>query len=106
MQSEQERIDSVLIYVSDHGESLGEKGVYLHGLPYRFAPRVQKEVPLLMWTSSGYADRARLSLRCLRSTAHQSFSHDNLYHTILGAAQVRNALYDPKLDMLEACRST
>ena len=49
-----------LIYASDHGESLGEQGVYLHGLPYAFAPDVQKEIPMLLWTSSGYADRIGL----------------------------------------------
>lgn len=102
----EDRIDSLLIYVSDHGESLGENGVYLHGMPYAFAPAAQKEVPMLIWASQAYAERTGLSLKCLRAAAAQRFSHDNLYHTVLGAARMRNALYDPKLDMLEACRTT
>lgn len=39
------------VYVSDHGESLGENNLYLHGLPYRFAPDVQKHVPWISWFS-------------------------------------------------------
>jgi lipid A ethanolaminephosphotransferase len=99
-----DHVDGLLLYASDHGESLGEQGVYLHGLPYGFAPRVQKQVPMLLWATPGYLERSRLQLACLRSRAHQPFSHDNLYHTVLGATQVRNQLYDATLDILAACR--
>lgn len=98
-----DRVDSVLLYASDHGESLGEQGVYLHGLPYRFAPQTQKQVPMLLWTSDGYAAERRLDARCLQSRAKQAVSHDNLYHTVLGAAQVRNASYDAGLDLISHC---
>lgn len=99
-----DHLDAVLIYASDHGESLGEQGIYLHGMPYGFASRLQKEVPMLLWTSRGYAARAGLRAGCVRGRATEAFSHDNLYHTILGAAQVRNRVYDPRLDILAACR--
>jgi lipid A ethanolaminephosphotransferase len=99
-----DRVDSVLLYSSDHGESLGEQGVYLHGLPYRFAPRTQKEVPMLLWTSPGYAERAHLRPGCLMSQAGTEISHDNIYHTVLGAAEVRDEVYDARLDILSACR--
>lgn len=104
LRAAQNRLDSLLIYVSDHGESLGEQGIYLHGMPYAIAPRAQKEVPLLIWTSAGYAQRTRLNLECLRNSAQQPRSHDNFYHTLLGAAGVRNSLYDEKLDILKECR--
>lgn len=97
------RIDSVLLYASDHGESLGEQGIYLHGLPYRFAPQTQKEVPMLLWTSNSYARQRRLDRSCLQAIAGQPVSHDNIYHTVLGAAQVRNASYDPQLDLFGRC---
>jgi glucan phosphoethanolaminetransferase (alkaline phosphatase superfamily) len=97
-------IDGLLIYASDHGESLGEQGVYLHGMPYRFAPRVQKEVPMLLWVSDGYAQRAQLNISCLRQRSKAPVSHDALYHTILGAAEVRDRAYDPSLDVLSSCR--
>jgi lipid A ethanolaminephosphotransferase len=99
-----DRLDGVLIYASDHGESLGEQGVYLHGMPYAFAPAAQKEVPMLVWTSPGYVQRLRISLECLRQRASAPVSHDHLYHTILGAAQTRNAAYDPDLDLTAQCR--
>jgi lipid A ethanolaminephosphotransferase len=97
-------IDAMLLYVSDHGESLGEQGMYLHGLPYAFAPEVQKHVPMLMWLSPEYAARTAVGIDCLAAHAAQPSSHDNVYHTLLGAAQIRNDSYDAALDILAACR--
>lgn len=98
------RLDSVLIYASDHGESLGEQGVYLHGMPYSVAPRVQKEIPMLMWASESYLHRAGLEESCLQGQARLKVSHDNVYHTVLGVFGVRNRVYDGNLDLLAACR--
>ncbi len=98
------RLDSLLIYVSDHGESLGENGIYLHGMPYGFAPAAQKEVPMLMWTSEGYVRRAQLRADCLDTEAKLPVSHDFFYHTVLGAAEARNQVYDRRLDLLAGCR--
>jgi lipid A ethanolaminephosphotransferase len=99
-----DHVDSMLIYASDHGESLGEQGVYLHGMPYSFAPKAQKDVPMLVWASPGYTQRARLDLDCQRALADRTVSHDFLYHTILGAAETRDKVYDSRLDLLAACR--
>ena len=93
----------MLIYVSDHGESLGEKGLYLHGAPYLFAPDQQKHVPLLMWMSDGYKKRAQLSESCLRSKLQQAYSHDNLYSTVMGVMERRNRFYKREMDMLAGC---
>jgi lipid A ethanolaminephosphotransferase len=98
------RLDSLLIYVSDHGESLGENGIYLHGMPYAFAPAAQKEVPMLLWTSEGYVRRAQLQPDCLRTEAKLPVSHDFFYHTVLGAAELRNQAYDRRLDLIAGCR--
>lgn len=100
-----DRIDGALIYVSDHGESLGEQGIYLHGMPYSFAPDVQKHVPMLLWTSSQYDQRVGLRSQCVRDRAHVALSHDNLYHTILGLTEVRNQAYESRLDILSGCRA-
>lgn len=97
-------VDTMLMYASDHGESLGEQGMYLHGLPYAFAPDTQTHVPMLMWLSPSYAARRGVDMQCLESHASEPRSHDNIYHTLLGAAEVRNASYDRKLDILAACR--
>ena len=98
-------LDSLLLYVSDHGESLGEQGLYLHGLPYGFAPDVQKHVPMLIWASTGYQQRTGLDMQCLHREAAGTFSHDNFYHTVLGATDVRNDVYQSDLDILSACRN-
>jgi lipid A ethanolaminephosphotransferase len=97
-------VDALLLYVSDHGESLGEKGLYLHGAPYMFAPDEQKHVPLLLWMSAEYRKRFGISPGCVQGRKAEAVSHDNLYHTVLGAVGVKSARYDPQLDMLAACR--
>lgn len=101
-----DQVDSALLYVSDHGESLGEQGLYLHGLPYRFAPATQTHVPMLMWLSAGYRARGGVAMNCLQGRAAQAFSHDNFYHTALGLAEVRNRSYDAGLDILAGCRAS
>lgn len=96
--------DSLLIYVSDHGESLGENGLYLHAAPYFMAPDEQTHVPLLMWMSSGYRQRAGLDSACLRKRATAPASHDDIYHTVLAALRLRNAAYQRQQDLLASCR--
>ena len=105
LQDAQSRVDSAIVFVSDHGESLGEANLYLHGLPYLIAPDVQKEVPMLMWFSKGFAAARTLDLRCLSARAQQPAAHDHLFHTLLGLLDVRTALYEPDWDLTGACRS-
>lgn len=98
--------DVAMIYVSDHGESLGERGMYLHGTPYLLAPDEQTHVPLLMWFSSAFAQHAGLDLVCLRRHADdQRYSHDNLYHAVLGLFNVQTHVYQPELDLFALCRT-
>lgn len=101
----QPMVDSVLIYVSDHGESLGELGLYLHGAPFKLAPQQQKKVPLVLWMSEGYAARFSLSRSCLQARSSEALSHDNLYHTVLGALGVSTARYSASMDLFASCRS-
>ena len=105
LQANASRFDSVLLYASDHGESLGEQGIYLHGMPYAFAPSTQKQIPMLFWASRGYIERTDLNMNYLKNHSHAEVSHDNVYHTVLGALAVRNAVYDRGLDVLAQCRS-
>lgn len=97
-------IDSVLLYVSDHGESLGEGGLYLHGQPYLIAPEVQKKVPMLFWFSPGAGKRIGLDAACLRERLTEPASHDFVSHTLLGLTEVRTGIYRPGLDLLRGCR--
>ena len=93
-----------LLYVSDHGESLGEYGVFLHGVPYPFAPDAQKHVAMVAWLDAAAAARARLDMACLRGRLDEKLSHDNLYHSVLGLLDVTTPTYDRRLDIWSACQ--
>ena len=81
--------DASLIYVSDHGESLGENGIYLHGLPYVIAPEEQTHVPFLFWMSGGFASRFGVDGACLKASAGRELSHDNLFYSLLGLHDIQ-----------------
>jgi lipid A ethanolaminephosphotransferase len=95
-----------LIYLSDHGESLGEMGLYLHGTPYQFAPDEQTKIPLMSWFSAQLQQDRRLDLRCLQQEADgKRFSQDNLFHSMLGIMNVQTQVYQGDLDMFKSCRT-
>ncbi|KQV83192.1 phosphoethanolamine--lipid A transferase [Rhizobium sp. Root1220] len=93
-----------VIYVSDHGESLGENGIYLHGAPYIVAPSQQTHVPFLVWVSDELAKSAGFDMSCVAKKANATRSHDNLFHSVLGVMDVATSVYDPSLDVFSACR--
>lgn len=97
------RYDTGLLYVSDHGESLGENGLYLHGLPYALAPRQQTHVPMVGWLSAGLQRRAGIDTACLRGRAAQPLSHDHLFHSVLGVMDVQTRVRDRSLDLFAPC---
>ncbi len=96
--------DTAMLYVSDHGESLGENGLYLHGMPYAIAPDVQKDVPFVMWLSPAFRRSFGVDQECLRSHAAQPASHDNLFHSLLGVLDVSTKAYEPQMDLFAPCR--
>jgi lipid A ethanolaminephosphotransferase len=93
-----------MIYVSDHGESLGETGLYLHGLPYVLAPDVQKHVPMMFWLSPKFQADARIDVGCLQGHRDEAVSHDNFFHSVLGLLDVRTKVYRKELDLFTNCR--
>ena len=93
-----------LMYLSDHGESLGENNLYLHGLPYRFAPDVQKHIPWVFWLSPQFQQESGISLKCLARLRDEHVSQDNYFHTVLGLLGVRTKVYDPRRDMGVMCQ--
>ncbi|MEO4045692.1 phosphoethanolamine--lipid A transferase [Pseudomonas sp. CAU 1711] len=99
------RLDSAMLYLSDHGESLGENGVYLHGMPYALAPSEQIHIPMLMWFSTGLQQSAGVDTQCLRQRADELVSQDNLYHSVLGLMDVQTGVYRPENDLFRNCRS-
>jgi len=96
--------NTALLYVSDHGESLGEGGLFLHGLPYSLAPEYQKKVPLMFWASSGFKQQKGLDTACLGRWNAKQLSHDNLFHSLLGIMDVSSTIYDETLDLFASCR--
>jgi lipid A ethanolaminephosphotransferase len=99
-----EQLDGAMIYVSDHGESLGEGGLYLHGIPYAVAPKTQTHVPLVTWVSDGWRRSSDLDMACVRASASSEISHDYIFHSILGLLDVSTSIYRPERDFLRACR--
>jgi lipid A ethanolaminephosphotransferase len=104
LQRQAAAFDAALIYVSDHGESLGERGLYLHGVPYAIAPSEQTKVPMVWWLSPGFVSSFGLDRDCLARQAVQPATHDNLFHSVLGLLQVQTRDYDSALDISAACR--
>ena len=94
---------SALLYVSDHGESTGESGLYLHGAPYLFAPKEQTRVPMLLWTSRSFQDWRGLDTACTATRASAPLSHDHFFHTVLGLLNLQTTAYRPELDALAGC---
>ncbi len=94
-----------MLYVSDHGESLGENKLYLHGLPYAIAPDVQIHVPWITWLSPSFENQRGLTRECLNADKDQKITHDHLFHSVLGLMQVKTQVYRADLDVYKNCAS-
>ena len=91
------QLPAVMLYVSDHGESLGEYGLYLHGAPYSIAPDVQKKIPFIVWTSDEFKKQRGLDNHALAKGAN--YSQDNVFHSVMGALGMRSDIYNQRLDI-------
>ncbi len=100
LKEKQDEHDTFLIYASDHGESLGENGVYLHGLSYFLAPKAQTHVPMLSWFSEQYIQNQKIDLPAMRNKQDDKLSHDNLSHSLLSAFSVETKVYKSGHDLL------
>lgn len=97
--------ESGLIYLSDHGESLGENNIYLHGLPYKFAPKEQTEIPMLVWLSDNMKKNDYIDFDCLKKEAKNGeFGQDNVFHSIISLLEINTNLYNQNLDIFKKCR--
>lgn len=76
--------ETAMLYVSDHGESLGEYGVYLHGAPYALAPKSQTHVPAIVW----FGDNFDFKLEQAKLFENKAFSHDDLFCAMLTAYEM------------------
>lgn len=90
-------------YLSDHGESTGEHGMYLHGSPYSIAPSQQTHIPMIMWFSDGWKQHNLAQVNCLNQQTKQKLSQDNLFPSLLSLLNVKTKVINPQLDMLHSC---
>lgn len=96
-----DKYNVVMLYISDHGESLGENGLYLHGAPYMIAPKEQTHVPFYIWMSDDYANQKGIDkAEVINKAAVGDYSHDNLFHTLLGLYGVKTKAKDSSLDIM------
>jgi lipid A ethanolaminephosphotransferase len=102
LRSNDDHFETAMFYAGDHGESLGEKGVYLHGLPYWMAPDSQTEVPMMLWFGRNYDDVPVDAMRQIRDI---SLSHDFVFHTLLGLFEISTAEHTPAKDVLHRARN-
>jgi len=97
------KYNTALFYMSDHGESLGENGIYLHGLPYSFAPEEQKHIPFILWLSKDFSDSFGLDTECIKRQRNADYSHDNLFHSVLGMLDIKTSTYEADYDIFSHC---
>lgn len=98
LQRNNPEFETAMVYMSDHGESLGENNLYLHGMPKMLAPDTQVHVPMILWFGPVFGEE--LNSARLAGLVHEKLSHDNLFHTLLGLFEVETEVYQPGLDLL------
>ncbi|WP_223448971.1 phosphoethanolamine transferase [Pseudomonas sp. BF-R-19] len=104
LRSNQDKVDTAMLYLSDHGESLGEYNLFLHGTPYMLAPEQQKHVAMFAWFSDSYKKSFAVDTHCLQQSREKPLSQDNLFHSMLGLLEVNSKVYNQDLDMFAGCR--
>jgi len=104
LRSNQDKVDTAMLYLSDHGESLCEYNLFLHGTPYLLAPEQQKHVAMLAWFSDNYQKAYSVDTHCLQMSRDKPLSQDNLFHSMLGLLEVKSKVYQADLDMFAGCR--
>ena len=106
LKAQSDQTNTAMIYVSDHGESLGEKNMYLHGAPYFMAPDGQTHVPMIMWLSDTFLSDYQIDYSCVVAKKDRSLSHDNLFHSVLGMLSILSPEnYQAELDIFDSCKS-
>lgn len=84
--------------MSDHGESLGESGLYLHGAPWWMAPSDQTQVPMILWMNDGFARTFDLNPQYILARSKEALSHDNLWSSVLGILGIESSTLRPEYD--------
>lgn len=96
--------NTAMVYISDHGESLGENNIFLHGLPYSIAPDFQKKVPFMLWLSKQYQQTHGINQSCVVSKSSEQLSHDNFFSSMLGLLAIDTNVHADQLDIFNHCK--
>ena len=104
LKNNDERFDSSMLYISDHGESLGDNGLYLHGMPYLIAPDEQKHVAATLWLGDSF--KQDIATDKLTAVIAEQLSHDNLFHSLLGLMDVQTKVYEEDKDIFAGLVNT
>ena len=102
---DEDGLATAMVYVSDHGESLGEGGLYLHGSPYFMAPEFQTKVPMIMWMSETFENQLGIDRNCLSAKSDSVLSLDNLFHSLLGMLDLQTVERNPALEGFASCKA-
>lgn len=94
--------NAVLLYLSDHAESLGEDGYFIHGTD---RPEVRRPA-CFVWYSDEFARRYPDKVAALRANKNKQWKTYMLFHSVLSAADVESAYIDPRLDIFYNARQT
>ncbi len=83
--------NSAMIFISDHGESLGENNIFMHGIPMRLAPKVQYEIPFLVWTSKDFRD--------YKTDLPAVLEQHYIFHSVLNLLSIESPAYNKDYDI-------
>ncbi|MGD9732895.1 MAG: phosphoethanolamine transferase [Desulfamplus sp.] len=100
LETNNDKFETAMFYIGDHGESLGEKGIYLHGLPNLIAPDTQKHIPCIIWFGDSF-DKEEVNFNTLKDKVNNRYSHDNIFHTILGLMEIQTSVYIKEMDIID-----
>ncbi|MGB0468551.1 MAG: phosphoethanolamine transferase [Pontibacterium sp.] len=104
LKARSDKYTTAMLYMSDHGESLGEGNIYLHGLPYFMAPETQTQVPFITWLSQDYIKNFQVDETCVKEKTSTAVTHDDLFHSLLGLMAVETSVYNADNDLFGTCR--
>lgn len=95
--------NTMLIFMSDHGQSLGENGIFMHSAPFNTAPIDQKNPAFFIWLNDDFANTFNIDKQCLKNKISNNLSQDNIFHSMLGLFKIHSKYYNKNLDIFSDC---
>ena len=80
-----------MIFVSDHGESLGEGNLFMHGMPKSIAPKEQTEIPFIVWQND-----ERTTMKNIDNVEQY-----HIFHSVMNYLGMESPIYNEELNIFE-----